>query len=201
MKRSLILIIHLLFQTLLFSQNKEIVKINCDSIFNKKGYSVSLEFEPKDQIILNVLFTFSKKTNGKEKIIHREKLHSQFQNVEFIDFNGDGIKDILVENSSDVRSNLTYNLFIVDLKNQKLRKIEGFDEIKNPNYLEKYDLIDCLVMSGRNWTRFYKIEENKVKDFGYIIEEGEDDNGKDLEYDKNYELTLAKILKSEKKKK
>ena len=30
---------------------------------------------------------------------------------------------------------------------------------------------------------------------------GEDENGKDLEYDKNYELTLAKILKSEKEKK
>ncbi len=201
MKRSLILIFILILQTLLFSQSKEVIKINCDSIFNKKGYSVSLEFDPKDQIILNVLFTFSKKINGKEKIIHQEKLHSQFKNIEFIDFNGDGIKDILVENTSDVRSNLTYNLFIVDLKNQKLRKIEGFEEIKNPNYLEKYNLIDCLVMSCRNWTSFYKIEGNKIKDFGYVIKDGEDDNGKDLEYDKNYALTLAKILKSEKMKK
>ena len=186
---------------LFLAQNKEVKKINCDSIYNQKGYSVSLEFDPKDEILLNVLFTFSKKINGKEKIIYQEKLHSQFQNVEFIDFNGDGIKDILVENISDVRSNLTYNLFIVDFKNQKLRKIEGFNEIKNPNYLEKHDLIDCLVMSGRNWTSFYKIECNKVKDFGYVIKDGEDENGKDLEYDKNYELTLAKILKSEKEKK
>ena len=201
MKRSLILIILLIFQTLLVAQSKEVVKINCDSIFNKKGYSVSLEFDPKDQIILNVLFTFSKKINGKEKIIHQERLHSQFQNVEFIDFNGDGIKDILIENTSDVRSNLTYNLFIVDFKNQNLRKIEGFDEIKNPNYLKEYDLIDCLVMSGKNWTSFYKIEGNKIKDLGYVIQDGEDDNGKDLEYDKNYELTLAKILKSEKERK
>ena len=201
MKRSLILIILLIFQTLLVAQSKEVVKINCDSIFNKKGYSVSFEFDPKDQIILNVLFTFSKKINGKEKIIHQERLHSQFQNVEFIDFNGDGIKDILIENTSDVRSNLTYNLFIVDFKNQNLRKIEGFDEIKNPNYLKEYDLIDCLVMSGKNWTSFYKIEGNKIKDLGYVIQDGEDDNGKDLEYDKNYELTLAKILKSEKERK
>lgn len=201
MKIIISLITFLTFQSLLFAQNKEVKKINCDSIFNKKGYSVSLEFDPKDEIILNVLFTFSKKINGKEKIIHQEKLHSQFQNIEFIDFNGDGIKDILIENTSDVRSNLTYNLFIVDLKNEKLRKIEGFNEIKNPNYLDKYDLIDCLVMSGRNWTRFYKIEGNKVKDFGYVIKDGEDENGKDLEYDKNYDLTLAKILKSEKQRK
>ncbi|WP_027383472.1 XAC2610-related protein [Epilithonimonas caeni] len=201
MKKSFILIILLIFQTLLFAQHKKVVRINCDSIFNKKGYFVSLEFDPKDQVILNVLFIFSKKINGKEKIIHQERLHSQFQNIEFIDFNGDGIKDILIENTSDVRSNLTYNLFIVDLKNQKLRKIDGFDEIKNPNYLKEYDLIDCLVMSGRNWTSFYKIKGNKIKDFGYVIEDGEDENGKDLEYDKNYKLTLAKILKSEKEKK
>ncbi len=201
MKKRLLLILILLLPTLFVAQNKEVIRINCDSIFNKKGYSVSLKFDPKEQRTLNVLFTFSKKINGKEKIIHQEKLHSQFQNVEFIDFNGDGIKDILVENTSDVRSNLTYHLFIVDLKNQKLRKIEGFEEIKNPNYLKKYDLIDCLVMSGKNWTSFYKIEGNRIKDFGYVIEDGEDDHGKDLEYDKNYELTLAKILKSEKEKK
>lgn len=189
-----------ILQTLLFAQNKEVIKINCDSVFNKKGYSVSLEFDPKDEIILNTLFTFSKKINGKEKIIHQEKLHSQFHNVEFIDFNGDGIKDILVENTSDVRSNLTYYLFIIDFKNEKLKKIEGFEEIKNPNYLLQYDLVDCLVMSGRNWTSFYKIEDNKVKDFGYIVKDGEDDDGNDLEYDKNYQLTLSKILKSEKEK-
>ena len=205
MKRNIFLLIFLISQTLIFSQNKEAKKINCDSIYNQKGYSVSLEFDPKDEnwdeTKANILFTFSKKIKGKKKVIYQEKLFSQFKNVEFIDFNGDGIKDILVENISDVRSNLTYNLFIVDFKNQKLRKIEGFNEIKNPNYLEKHDLIDCVVMSGRIWTSFYKIEGNKVKDFGYVIEDGEDENGKDLEYDKNYELTLAKILKSEKEKK
>lgn len=200
MKKIVFLFIFLIFQILLFAQNKELIKINCDSIFDKKGYFVSLEFDPKDEIILNTLFTFSKKINGKDKIIHQEKLHSQFHNVEFTDFNGDGIKDILIENIADVRSNETYHLFIVDLKNQKLKKIEGFEEIKNPNYLEKYNLIDCLVMSGRNWTSFYKIEGDKIKDFGYIVKDGEDDNGKDLEYDKNYKLILSKILKSEKEK-
>lgn len=200
MKNHIILI--LFFPILVFAQNKEVKKINCDSIFNKKGYSVSLEFDPKDEswdeTKTNVVFTFSKKINGKEKILHQEKLFSQFKNIEFIDFNGDGIKDILVENISDVRSNLTYNLFIVDFKNQKLRKIEGFNEIKNPNYLEKYDLIDCVVMSGRNWTSFYKIEGNKVKDFGYVIKEGEGENGLD-HYDIEYQKTLENIIRSEKK--
>ena len=205
MKKNILSLIFITLQTLIFGQKKELKKINCDSIFTQKGYSVSLEYDAEDktwdETKPNIIFTFSKQSNCKEKIIHREKLFSKFKNVEFIDFNGDGIKDILVENISDVRSNLTYNLFLVDFKNQKLRKIYGFSGIKNPNYLKKYDLIDCTVMSGRNWTSFYKIEGNKIKDFGYVIEDGEDENGKDLEYDKNYDLTLAKILKSEKQRK
>lgn len=205
MKSVIFSFIFSIFHTPLFSQNKELIKINCDSIYSEKGYSVSLEFDAKDESWdeskANAVFSFSRHQNGKTKIIHQEKLFSQFKNIKFIDFNGDGVKDILVENTSDVRSNLTYHLFIVDFKNQKLRKIEGFEAIKNPNYLPKYHLIDCFVLSGRNWTSFYKIEGNKVKDFGYIVEDGEDDNGNDLEYDKNYQLTLSKILKSEKAKK
>lgn len=193
----------LIFGNIIFAQSEQITRISCDTILPKKGYSVSLKYDANneswDETIPNILFTFSHYDNGNEKIIYQEKLFSQFKNVEFEDFNGDGVKDILVENVSDVRSNLTYNLFLVDLKNQKLIKIEGFNEIKNPNYLSKYNLIDCMVMSGRNWTSFYKIENNKIIDFGYTIKMGEDENGREYDYDKNYNKTLKSILKSEKK--
>lgn len=193
----------LFFGNILFAQTEQIKKVSCDTILPEKDYSVSLKYDADsegwDETIPNTLFTFSYDDNGSEKIIYQEKLFSQFKNVEFEDFNGDGVKDILIENISDVRSNLTYNLFLVDLKNEKLIKIEGFNEIKNPNYLPKYNLIDCMVVSGRNWTSFYKIENNKVKDFGYIIKMGEDENGKEYNYDKNYSRILKKILKSEKK--
>lgn len=193
----------LFFGNILFAQSEQIERVSCDTILPQKGYNVSLKYdvnnESWDETIPNTLFTFSYDNNGSEKIIYQEKLFSQFKNVEFEDFNGDGVKDILIENISDVRSNLTYNLFLVDLKNEKLIKIEGFNEIKNPNYLPKYNLIDCMVLSGRNWTSFYKIENNKVKDFGYIIKMGEDENGKEYNYDK-YSRILKKILKSEKKK-
>lgn len=193
----------LLFGNIMFAQNEQIKRISCDTILPEKGYSVSLKYDASneswDETIPNMLFSFSHDNNGSEKNIYQEKLFSQFKNVEFEDFNGDGVKDILIENISDVRSNLTYNLFLVDLKNQKLIKIEGFNEIKNPNYLSKYNLIDCMVMSGQNWTSFYKIENNKVKDFGYTIKMGEDENGRDYDYDKNYNKILKNILKSEKK--
>lgn len=193
----------LLFGNIMFAQNEQIKRISCDTILPEKGYSVSLKYDANneswDETIPNILFTFSHDDKGNEKIIYQEKLFSQFKNVEFEDFNGDGVKDILVENISDVRSNLTYNLFLVDLKNEKLIKIEGFNEIKNPNYLSKYNLIDCMVMSGRNWTSFYKIENNKVIDFGYTIKMGEDENGREYDYDKAYNKVLKSILKSEKK--
>lgn len=202
MNRIFLLVILFIFPLQGFAQYENIEKINCDSIFNKKGYFATIKYnatdENWDESKPNILFTFSQMVHGKEVIIHSEKLFSQFKHIEFIDFNGDGVKDILVENISDVRSNLTYNLFLVNLKKNRLDKVAGFNEIKNPNYLEKYDLVDCLVMSGRNWTRFYKITENKVKDFGYSIKMGEDENGKDFEYDKNYDRILKKILKSEK---
>ena len=203
MSRIFLVAILFIFPIHCFGQYENIEKINCDSIFNKKGYFATINYNAKDdnwdESRSNILFTFSQIVDGKEVIIHSEKLFSQFKNVEFIDFNGDGVKDILVENTSDVRSNLTYNLFLVNLKANKLVKIEGFNEIKNPNYIKKYDLIDCLVMSGRNWTSFYKISGNRVKDYGYTVKMGEDEDGKDYEYDKNYDRILNKILKSEKK--
>ncbi|KQS93579.1 hypothetical protein [Chryseobacterium sp. Leaf394] len=203
MKFSLLLFL-LFFSDTFFGQTK-ILTVKCDSVYDKKGYSVSLEFNPKQTVTdddkTNAVFSFSKLNNGKKTVIHQEKLFSKSKNIEFIDFNGDRIKDILVENTSDARSNLTYHLFIFDIKNQKLQKIRGFNQIKNPNYIKKYNLIDCYVLSGRNWTKFYKIKGSSIYDFGYILQDGEDEEGKDLNYDKNYQQTLTKILQSENNKK
>jgi len=194
----------LLFGNMMLAQSVQIKKISCDTILPEKGYSVSLKYDASneswDETIPNILFTFSHDENENEKIIYHEELFSQFKNVEFEDFNGDGVKDILVENISDVRSNLTYNLFLVDLKNEKLIKIEGFNEIKNPNYLSKYNLIDCMVMSGRNWTSFYKIENNKIKDFGYTIKMGEDENVREYDYDGTYKKSFKENFKKSDKK-
>ncbi len=104
---------------------------------------------------------------------------------------------ILIQNISDVRSNWTFNLYLVDTINDKLTKVKGFEEIKNPKFLSKYNLIDNYVMSGRNWTSFYKIENNKIKEYDIVIYDGEDKNGK-VTYDNDYKKAIKTILTNEK---
>jgi hypothetical protein len=54
-----------------------------------------------------------------------------------------------------------------------------------------------MVYSGRNWTSFYKIQGNSVKDFNIIIYDGENSKGL-ATYDKDYKKALNKILSIEK---
>ena len=196
----------------IFSQNvtakkdfskKEIIEnvIKCDSIYNENLeviFRKYIEYTQIDKKGSNSVFIFRKNTENGAKEILRDSIESDFGNIIFKDFNGDGIKDILVENISDVRSNLTYYLYLVDLKKEKLVKIKNFNTIKNPNYLKKYDLIDNMVMSGRNWIAFYKIVGDSIKNFEkekYIVYWGQDENGNPQNPEKEYNKILNKILK------
>jgi hypothetical protein len=176
--------------------NSEIVEINCDSIYKDKGISIKLI--PLDTNKINepeyrFVFIVIKQKNGQSAEIFRDTIESTVQEFKFADFNNDNIKDILIQNISDVRSNWTYNLYIVDKNISFIKKIRGFEEIKNPNYLSKYDLIDNIVMSGRNWTSFYKIVGDSIKDYKIVIYDGEDENGK-VTYDEDYKKAIKTIL-------
>src|SRR5690554_268707 len=178
------------------SDNFEIIEINCDSIYNDKGITIRIvpvdrktNNEPECKFIFLVM--------KQQAEIFRDTIESTVQEVKFADFNNDNVKDILIQNISDVRSNWTYHLYIVDKNVNSIRKIKGFEEIKNPNYLPKHDLIDNMVMSGRNWTSFYKIIGDTIHDFNIVIYDGEDENGKDT-YDADYKKAIKKILTNEK---
>jgi hypothetical protein len=176
--------------------NSEIVEIYCDSIYKDKGISIKLI--PLDTNKINepeykFVFIVIKQKNGQNSEIFRDTIESTVQEVKFADFNHDNIKDILIQNISDVRSNWTYNLYIVDKNLGFIKKIRGFEEIKNPNYLPKYDLVDNMVMSGRNWTSFYKIVGDSIKDYEIVIYDGEDENGK-VTYDEDYKKAIKRIL-------
>lgn len=170
-------------------------EIRCDTIYPNKKYKIILgtfsEEKSYDEGVYNSVFSFYKLQNGTYKKIVEDSVQSHFGEILFEDFNNDGVKDILVENISDVRSNLTYYLYLVDLKNDKLQKIKNFEQIKNPEYLPKYNLVSNLVMSGRNWTRFYKIQNDSIKDFNIMIEQGEDENDT---YDQDYAKSIKAIL-------
>ena len=170
-------------------------EIDCDTVYKNKGYKLTLtlfDTANEDQTIPNTLFTLSKLTNGQYLPIYFDSIFNKVQEIQFADFNNDNLKDILVQNFSDVRSNWTYYLYLVDTAQNKLKKIKGFEEIKNPNYLLEYNLIDNYVISGQIWTSFYKIQGNRIKAFGIEILDGENDNGK-VTYDKDYKKAIQDL--------
>jgi hypothetical protein len=176
----------------------EKTEIQCDTVYKNKGYKLTLtliDTTNEDETIPNTLFTLSKLTNGQYLPIYSDSIFNKVQEIHFADFNNDNVKDILVQNFSDVRSNWTYYLYLVDPAQNKLKKIKGFEEIKNPNYLPKYNLIDNYVISGQIWTSFYKIKGDSVKDFDIVIYDNQTDDGS---YDQDYKKAIKSILTNEK---
>jgi hypothetical protein len=176
----------------------EKTEILCDTVYKNKGYKLTLtlfDTTNEDETIPNTLFTLSKLTNGQYLTIYSDSIFNKVQEIHFADFNNDNVKDILVQNFSDVRSNWTYYLYLVDTAQDKLKKIKRFEEIKNPNYLPQYNLIDNYVMSGQIWTSFYKIKGDSIKDFDIVIYDNQTDDGS---YDRDYKKAVKSILIKEK---
>jgi len=172
-------------------------EMDCDTVYKNKAYKITLEIfdtSIEDETMFNSIFKLSKFINGHLAPIFSDSIFSKVQEVRFDDFNNDGVKDILVQNLSDVRSNWTYYLYLVDTAHDKLTKIKGFEEIKNPNYISKYNLIDNYVVSGENWTSFYKIQGDTIKDYGIVIY---DDQKGDGSFDYQYKKAIKKVLAEE----
>jgi hypothetical protein len=179
------------------SEVKQVFEILLDTIYNNKNYKIVQEYHPdaleEDNSHTNTIFTLLKLGTTNTEVLFKDTVYSRTGEIEFRDFNGDQVKDILVQNYSDVRSNWTYNLYVVDTTGDRLTKIKGFNEVKNPRYLPQHDLIDNFVMSGTNWTSFYKIQGDSVKDYNIIIYEDLADEGK---YERAYNKAIARIKRS-----
>ena len=174
--------------------NLETTEIICDTVYKNKGYKITLKRfnrNDEDEKIPNSVFTFSKLTNGQYLSLFSDSIFNRVQDIQFTDFNNDNVRDILVQNFSDVRSNWTYYLYLVDPAQNKLKKVRGFEEIKNPHYLPQYNLIDNYVISGENWTSIYKIKGDTVKDFDIVIFDKQED---DESYGRNYKKAIKSIL-------
>lgn len=172
------------------------ILINCDSIYKKKSITLLLtrfEHEEQDRYFdeKNCVFIVQQKTNDKTKKIFRDSIFSKVQEISFDDFNNDNVKDILIQNTSDVRSNWSYNLYLVNPNTFSLTKVEGFEKIKNPAYNSKYDIIESSVISGEDYMEFYKIVNNKVYNYNIIIYNKHEDNDG---FKKDYDKSIQKII-------
>ncbi|WP_421753323.1 XAC2610-related protein [Croceimicrobium sp.] len=108
--------------------------------------------------------------NATLQVIYSDLIHSDFEKVEFKDFNSDYIPDLLIQCASDVRSNWTYNLYLIEKDGPSLKKIEGFNEIKNPDWDYETGLIRSYVVSGQDYEELYRINRNdSVERFEWVI--------------------------------
>lgn len=177
------ILIFIIFPYLLFSQsNKDI-----DETLVRENISIKLNMMKKladDEP--NYLLTIYRN----KKPILEDKIFSKIGEIDIVDFNDDGVKDILVQNISDVRGNWTYYLYLYDKKKKDFRKVKDFETIKNPQYNSQYKIIESYVVSGKNYINFYRIKNHKIEDLNLSIT---DDNSI------NYELEYKKVLPTLKK--
>ena len=70
--------------------------------------------------------------------------------IEVVDLNGDDIKDILVQSTTDMYLNKWCEMFIVDLVNKEIHLIDDFIGISDPKFCQKNGLLYTNENCG-NW--------------------------------------------------
>jgi hypothetical protein len=70
--------------------------------------------------------------------------------------------------------------------------VKGFEEIKNPKYNSKENIVESYVVSAQNWVGFYKIKNNIAVDLKIEIDNGE-------YFDRDYENAIKKSRPKNKK--
>ncbi len=176
--------------------------IFCDSIYPGKNYFVSqIKFNDTldDENIDNTIFIFGVDKSGIKTELFRDSIFSQFLEIEFKDFNNDSVPDILVENTSSARSNLTYYLYLMCLNKNKVKKIRKFETIPNPDYNKEYNIVDNYVLTGINYTNFYSIVNNKIIDYHITIEDNQSEDPNSVEDNQpnpKYFKAIKKIMRS-----
>ena len=109
--------------------------------------------------------------------------------IDFLDFNNDKIKDVLVFCSNGARANPRYHLYLTDIKNHKLIRVKNFEELPNPDLDTVNNIITSIGLSGENYYKFYRIDtNNKLINLGHSFKENTIDTAQ-------YEKAIRQILK------
>ncbi|MFK8045199.1 MAG: hypothetical protein AB8B72_06875 [Crocinitomicaceae bacterium] len=141
------------------------LEINCDSIYNGENIAVQLwTFESNYEFDRpNSEFVFLKN----DEAIFRDSVFSFVRQIEFEDYNSDGVKDVLIQEYSDARSNWTYNLYLINTNNYMPEHIVEFSEIKNPNLNSTGDTIKSCVISDEIYSAEYLFDHsNRIIQIG-----------------------------------
>lgn len=115
-------------------------------------------------------------------------------NIEFADFNFDGVKDIFLPAGTDPRQNFGVHLYVIDNKGKTIKYVDGFQNIGNPEPDTINHIIKSTVLSGQVFTKFYAFNANNdIIDLGHTFTY--QDTSKDSV---NYRRNFEKVLKEQK---
>ncbi|MDP4265128.1 MAG: hypothetical protein Q8941_21550 [Bacteroidota bacterium] len=162
------------------------------TLFGDSSYKLTLHIFDTlnyNQETRNAVLTFSKQEKNYEKVFFRDSMYCLYPGIDFKDFNNDKIKDVLIFYYTGARANPTYHLYLTDLKNRKLIRVRGFEELPNPDLDTTNNIIISIALSGTNYYSFYRINKvNKLVNLGYGFNENPGESNQ-------YERTIRKIKK------
>ncbi|MBS1732660.1 MAG: hypothetical protein JST02_05135 [Bacteroidetes bacterium] len=160
-------------------------KCNGQSIFQSfdttisvfTNYKLRLEIYNAEKIndydtATNAKITFSRQRDYRTSVLFSDLVFCKAPILKFQDFNNDGVKDILIFFDYDVRSNKMYHLYLLNPKSKELIRVKDFEDIKNPEFNPKKNIVESHVISGRNYYTYYRINNsNKLIDSKKVIYE------------------------------
>lgn len=117
-----------------------------------------------------------------DKIIWAENIFVQpngGETLKYEDFDGDGVEDLLIFKETGARGSNEYHyLYLINPKKNQVTKVQGFDEVVNPSYDQKHEVILSYGYAGKNFFSVYKVANHKVFQVGESFEddfEGDED--------------------------
>lgn len=140
----------------------------------------------------NTNIYFGKNNGSSDQIFWKTHLFMRLikDNIEYIDYNGDGIKDMVIfMNSGGRGGNSFFMLLLKNPKEHKLTRIKDFENIVNPTYDKKHKIILSYALAGTNHYSIYKLKNNMINQIGSSFEDTDD-----LDLDKK----INQILKANK---
>jgi hypothetical protein len=155
------------------------------TLSGSKNYHFSLHIfdtTASDKTKCNAVFTFYKFTNQKKVILRRDSLYCMDNFTDFVDFNNDGVKDLLIFHSTGARANPTYYLYLLDKKNLQLTRVLHFEDIPNPYLDSPANIIVGVGLAGSNYYSFYRL--SKTNKLITLIKDVEEDPKDSLQYEK-----------------
>ncbi|MFM2385760.1 MAG: hypothetical protein RL660_517 [Bacteroidota bacterium] len=178
--------------------------IELDSIFADKNYRMELSFYKNETPATSTKHfgrvRFYKQESIAKKLLFEDSIYLHIGVFEFKNFDKDTFKEILLECCYTNRANMFFHLYDIDSYCDSVVRIKNFEKIANPNYLADHDIIDNYVLSGQDWTAFYKINGDSIISFeDYSMIWGYDENSIDTNKDLEYAKKLKAVLKQFKK--